>query len=224
MAMGGKENVHTLLERIRGKCTEKNIHGIRALAHVFRVMDTDFNQALCLREFRSGLVKFELDFGKDELVTLFKHFDKDKNGQIDFREFLHELRPPMSASRVSVIQEAFNKLDCSGDGFITMDDLTDEYRENAHKHPKYQSGEWDEKEVFRSFLEGFETPGEKDGIVTKDEFMNYYAAVSSTVVDDQYFDLMMRSCWKLPPRKVSKENVDDNPNKTDAKKTRGRQQ
>ena len=112
------------MDQVRDKCMEKNIHGIRALAHVFRTMDTDFNKALCFREFRDGFERFGMNFTKDELVKIFKNFDKDLSGEIDFHEFLQELRPPMSPGRVSVILEAFNKLDVSGDGSITLDDLT----------------------------------------------------------------------------------------------------
>lgn len=74
------------------------------------------------------------------------------------------------------------------------------YAANARNHPKYQSGEWTEDEVLRSFLDSIDTPGNPDGKVTRDEFMNYYAGVSATIDDDCYFDLMMRSCYGLPPK------------------------
>ena len=80
--------------------------------------------------------------------------------------------------------------------------------ENAKNHPKFLNGEWTEDQVCREFLDGFDTPDDPDGIVTRDEFMNYYAVVSSMFDDDQYFDLMMRSVYGLPP-KGSKKAVQD---------------
>ena len=74
------------------------------------------------------------------------------------------------------------------------------YRAHAERHPKYKSGEWTLDQVLRHFLDTYDTPGYEDGIVTRDEFLNYYSGVSCTVDDDAYFDLMMRACWGLPPK------------------------
>jgi hypothetical protein len=74
------------------------------------------------------------------------------------------------------------------------------YSVNAKRHPKFISGEWTEEQVLRNFLDSIDTPGNPDGKVTREEFMNYYAGVSSTVDDDSYFDLMMRACYGLPSR------------------------
>ena len=76
----------------------------------------------------------------------------------------------------------------------------DSYRHHAEQHPKYLYGDWTLEQVLQTFLDSFDSPEDRDGMVTKDEFLQYYASVSSTVQDDAYFDLMMRSCWGLPPR------------------------
>lgn len=68
------------------------------------------------------------------------------------------------------------------------------------EHPKYRSGEWTEEETLRNFLDGLDTPGCCDGKVTEEEFINYYAGVSTTVEDSSYFDLMMRSTYNLPAK------------------------
>ena len=60
---------------------------------------------------------------EDELKALFDAFDRDSNGSVDFNEFMCALRPSMSPARVSVIDEAFDKLDVNGDGVLRMDDL-----------------------------------------------------------------------------------------------------
>lgn len=59
------------------------------------------------------------------------------------------------------------------------------------------SGEWSIERVLETFLDAFDSAEDKDGSVTRLEFLQYYAAVSTTVDDDSYFDLMMRSSWGL---------------------------
>ncbi|XP_030598908.1 calcyphosine-like b isoform X2 [Archocentrus centrarchus] len=104
-------------------------------------------------------------------------------------------QPPMSNARKEVVMQAFRKLDKTGDGVITIEDLRGVY--NARYHPRYQNGEWTEDQVFRMFLDSFDSPYDKDGKVTKDEFVNYYSGVSASIDSDVYFILMMKNAWKL---------------------------
>ncbi|XP_018518627.1 calcyphosin-like protein isoform X3 [Lates calcarifer] len=161
----------------------------------FKIMDDNNNRSLDFKEFLKGLNDYGILIEKEEATALFQHFDRDGNGTIDFDEFLITLRPPMSKARKEVVMQAFRKLDKTGDGVITVEDLRGVY--NAKYHPKYQNGEWTEDQVFRTFLDSFDSPYDKDGKVTKEEFVNYYCGVSASVESDVYFILMMRNAWKL---------------------------
>ena len=68
--------------------------------------------------------------------------------------------------------QAFRKLDKTGDGVITVEDLKGVY--NPKHHPKYQNGEWTEDQVFRTFLDSFDSPYDKDGKVTH-TFASWFA-------------------------------------------------
>ncbi|XP_026522098.1 calcyphosin-like protein isoform X2 [Notechis scutatus] len=162
---------------------------------VFRIMDDDNSRTLDFKEFMKGLHDYAVLMDKDEAEKIFQIFDKDRNGTIDFDEFLLTLRPPMSNARKEVIMQAFRKLDKTGDGVITIEDLQGVY--NVKHHPKYQNGEWSEDQVFRSFLDNFDSPYDKDGQVTNEEFMNYYAGVSASIDTDVYFIVMMKNAWKI---------------------------
>lgn len=68
----------------------------------------------------------------------------------------------MSQAREAVISAAFAKLDRSGDGVVTVDDLQGVYSGRAH--PKVRSGEWTEEDVLRCFLDNFSSSdSSKDG-------------------------------------------------------------
>ncbi|KAM4719642.1 calcyphosine-like b isoform 1-T1 [Anableps anableps] len=189
------------VERLRLQCLTRGSSGIKGLGsfgfpvRTFKIMDDNENRSLDFKEFLKGLNDYGLLIEKDEASALFQQFDRDGSGTIDFDEFLITLRPPMSKSRKEVVMQAFRKLDKTGDGVITVEDLRGVY--NAKYHPKYQNGEWTEEQVFRTFLDSFDSPYDKDGKVSKEEFLNYYSGVSASIDSDAYFILMMRNAWKL---------------------------
>ena len=43
-------------------------------------------------DFRWGLIDYGIQINKEEATKVLEHFDKDKNGQVDFDEFLSALR------------------------------------------------------------------------------------------------------------------------------------
>ena len=46
---------------------------------------------------------------------------------------------------------------------------------------------------------------EKDGIVTFDEFLEYYEGLSCSIDRDDYFELMMNNTWNLKGDRVTKK-------------------
>lgn len=183
------------LERVRLQCLSRGASGIKGLGRTFKIMDDDASRSLDFKEFKKGIHDYGLMMEDEELKDLFARLDKDNSGTLDFDEFLKALRPPMSNCRRSLISQAFRKLDKTGDCVITVEDLKGVY--NVKKHSKYLSGEWTEEQCLRQFLDSFDTPNDKDGKVTEEEFVNYYSGVSASVDSDAYFDLMMRNAWKL---------------------------
>ena len=89
---------------------------------------------------------------------------------------------------------AYEKLDVNKDGLVKLDDIAKIY--DASKHPDVLDGKKTPEQVFREFMKLWDTQ-DKDGIVTFEEFCEYYGDVSASVDDDIYFVEMMKSAWKL---------------------------
>lgn len=189
------EDGNHALEKLRAKCLERGASGIMGLGRFFRNMDDNRSKTLDLEEFQKGLQEAGLSLEPREAEALFRLCDKNKSGMLDFDEFLEALRPPMSKARKDVVGQAFQKLDRTGDGLITVEDLRGVY--NCQAHPKFKSGEWTQDQVFCAFLDNFDSPGDKDGKITAEEFLNYYSGVSASIDSDEYFVDMMKSAWKL---------------------------
>ncbi|XP_036096684.1 calcyphosin isoform X1 [Molossus molossus] len=213
------DTVDATVERLREQCLSRGASGIQGLARFFRRLDQDRSRSLDARELQQGLADLGLVLDPAEAEGMCRRWDRDGSGKLDLEEFLRALRPPMSQARKAVIAAAFSKLDRSGDGVVTVDDLRGVY--SCHAHPKVQSGEWTEEEALRHFLDNFDS-FEKDGQVgayrvpltpptpgfhpslepicpqvTLAEFQDYYSGVSNSVDTDEEFVAMMTSAWQL---------------------------
>ena len=89
---------------------------------------------------------------------------------------------------------AYNILDADGSGEVTIHDIRGAY--DCSQHPKVMNGDMTEDEALEEILETYEQ-GEADGIVTFQEFLEYYRDVSAGIDDDQYFELMIRNAWHI---------------------------
>ena len=136
-----------------------------------------------------------------DILTLFNAFDRNRDGTIDYDEFVRVLRGPMSNFRKKLVQQAFNKIDRDRSGYVELNDIRDVY--NAKRHPDVIQGKKTEEDILLEFLETFETHHNicnsvaPDHIVTREEFEEYYNNISSSIDNDQYFELMINNAWKI---------------------------
>lgn len=100
----------------------------------------------------------------------------------------------MNENRRAWVRKAYNKLDVNKDGRVTLEDVAKIY--DASCHPDVVQRRKTEEDVFREFMTQWDTR-EKDGIVTFEEFCDYFEGVSCSVDSDDYFATMMKNAWKL---------------------------
>lgn len=197
----GKASPEDLVQRLRDKLKTRGARGIIGLSKQFRIMDDNHSLSLDKFEFSKAMQDYMLGFSEGEIQSLFAHFDFDRSGLIEYDEFLRVIRGPMSAARKRVVARAYAKLDKDGSGMVDLNDIRDVY--NATKHPDVIAGKKTEQQILLEFLETFEAAhsmrnqNTPDGIVSKEEFEEYYNNISASIDNDEYFSLMMNNAWNL---------------------------
>jgi len=81
---------------------------------------------------------FALGFNLGEIEQLYKFFDFNRNGLIEYDEFIRCVRGPMNAARQKIVLQAFAKMDKDGNGILELKDIEGVY--SAEKHPDVMTG------------------------------------------------------------------------------------
>ena len=132
---------------------------------------------------------------------MFDLFDNDENGEISYDELMRNVQGEMNPIRKSFVGKAFKKVDIDNSGELDKEDIKKCY--NAKMHPDVKKGTKTEDEVLAEFLDTFEVhhglkhPEDRDGKVKLGEFIEYYTNISSTIDNDEYFELMITNAWNL---------------------------
>jgi len=193
-----------LLENMKKEIKARGSDGFLGLQRRFRIMDDDGSKTLSLLEFKKALQELKLKLTEVDIRALFEYFDSDDSGAIDFEEFIQGLREPLSEGRLKLVNMAFHILDKDDSGEVTFQEITNVY--DASKHPAVIARTKTAQQVLIEFLGTFEVGGVKDGIVTKPEFINYYANLGASIDSDDYFELMIRNAWHIAGGKGSSAN------------------
>jgi len=184
-----------IMEKLRQKIiTRGGSSGIRSLQRLLAIMDDNGDKRLSKDEFKYGLRDYGIDLTATELDQLFAYFDRDNNGYVDVTEFLVGVRGDLNARRKACIRMAFNVLDTDGSGYVTVEEIADVY--DVSQNPEVISGKRTTKEALLEFMGQWES-GEKDGVVSYEEFENYYKEISASIDGDDYFELMIRNAWRI---------------------------
>ena len=173
-----------------------------SLMRLFKLNDINNTKELELYEFSKSLHEFETELSEEEITNLFRYFDKDNTGLINYINFINAIRGPMNQKRVLIIKEAFKKLDIDKGGQVELAEIKMQF--NAKNDKDVKSGEKTEEEVYTEFVDTFQMNhdnkiGPRNKRVTLDEFIDYYNYVSMGIEDDNYFISLIQNSWKLNP-------------------------
>jgi Ca2+-binding EF-hand superfamily protein len=195
-----EEGSNPIVDKFRQKLASRGGRGIIGLARQFKIFDDNNNKSLEYDEFTKACKDFKVDLSANEMRIVFQTFDRDNSGLIDYDEFLRALRGDLNERRKRLVLQVYDKLDIDKSGIIDINDI--KYTYNVKNHPDVRSGKKSEEDVYGEFLETFEThhninKGTRDKRVTKEEFLEYYANISMSIDNDDYFELMIVNAWKL---------------------------
>ena len=190
--MEHEDKLHQVIEKVIDALALRGESSIASMGRLFRQMDSyDGGTTVSRDHFREKLLDNRVNLDDDEMKLLADEFGSDK---VDFNKFLIAVRGEMNETRQVAVDTAFYKFDQTNSGKVEVKDLKNVYL--VEDHPKYNSGEWSKDEVLQEFKRSFGIEGDQ-GSITKQEWDEYYAAVSFNYDDDDLFLLALNDKWRL---------------------------
>ena len=173
---------------------------VLSLARQFKIIDENGNKVIDFHEFTRGIKNAGLKVPPEVLEELFQSFDYDNSGSISYDEFMVKILGEMNERRIAVVRAAFNKIDIDKSGVVELNEIKRWY--NTKNNPQVLSGEITEEDLYSRFIETFGNhhnlySGIRDKRVTWNEFLDYYKFISFVVPDDELFEGILVSAWKL---------------------------
>lgn len=84
--------MNDFLKELQAKIAERAQSGLSDLEKIFKAMDQSGDGNLDVDDFRWGLMDFGIQVSKEEAGEVLQVFDRDKNGSVNFNEFLKTLQ------------------------------------------------------------------------------------------------------------------------------------
>lgn len=131
------EPPNQVLQKVKKTLVERGTYGIRGLGILFRRIDASGNRKIDRHEFAWAMKENGHTLSALEFERLFKYFDRNSDGVVDYDEFLRGIRGELNERRREAVHEVFRKLDRTGDGRVALDDLVGLY--NVESHPKVRN-------------------------------------------------------------------------------------
>jgi Ca2+-binding EF-hand superfamily protein len=192
----------SVLDRVRNMLVDQcGPLGLGELRKQLTLMDLDGSLTLDEDELKKGFGLMGLYLNNREVEQVFWEFDRDKDGTVDYDEFMDGIRGgPMSHDRRKLVKQAWRHVTRGGGGSAVLDVDVLMQAFNCLWYPSVASRAADParvvEAVHKRFCDG-DNGGGNQQTVDFHAFLQYHWDVSASVEGDRMFDAVVRNTWQF---------------------------
>ena len=150
---------------------------------------------------------YNINIAREKIFEFFEFLDKEHKGLIKYNDLIMILINNINENRIILIQNLFDKIR-KGKEYILLNDIKKYF--NPDKYPdvleqKKTSDEIafdfiDSLEIFKEYNINLKNESIINGIMTYNDFENYFKEISLSIIDDKIFDYIINFCWEVDDR------------------------
>ena len=188
--------------RLRNMLISRGPKSLFVIEKMLSLYDTSHTGLIDYKTFEKIITIYRLSLTQDEILKIFKVFDKDNTGQINYDEFIRTLIGQISPRRDYLIKSIFN-LVSNGRNELSINDLKKNY--NSSRDPEWVARKKTREQVIADFVELLEIFLEYNSKMSKstpgymnfEDFYKFYSQISMGISDNNYFEYLVNNVWNL---------------------------
>ena len=147
---------------------------------------------------------YNINITKEEIFEFFEMIDVEHKGFIKYNDLILILINDINTNRRIFIQNLFDKLR-KGKEFVILNDIKKFFNPDSHPDviEKIKGRDeiafdfFDSLEVFREYNINLKNENIINGIMSYQDFENYFKEISLSINDDKLFEYIINYCWEI---------------------------
>ena len=195
-------NENNPLEKLRKILRKRGSRGLISLRRNFLLSDNRNIKQVSYNDFRLIFKENRFDLNQNEINQIYNSYNHTHNsGYIDYEIFLRDLIGNLNDKRLRIINLVFHRLLFDkNESYIKQEDIKKYF--NPKGHPDYINNKKNYQEILAEFLDYYQyhfylLNQNNNGIVTFENFVDFYQFISFDYENDNDFENMMIGVWNL---------------------------
>ena len=195
------------IKKLRNLLANRGMKSIFIIQRMLYIYDKNQSGEIPFEKLCDIFEIYNINIAREEIFEFFEFLDKEHKGLIKYNDLIMILINNVNEDRIILIQNLFDKIR-KGKEYILLNDIKKYF--NPDKYPdvleqKKTSDEIafdfiDSLEIFKEYNINLKNESIINGIMTYNDFENYFKEISLSINDDKIFDYIINFCWEVDDR------------------------
>ena len=195
------------IKKLRNLLANRGMKSIFIIQRMLYIYDKNQSGEIPFEKLCDIFEIYNINIAREEIFEFFEFLDKEHKGLIKYNDLIMILINNVNENRIILIQNLFDKIR-KGKEYILLNDVKKYF--NPEKYPdvleqKKTSDEIafdfiDSLEIFKEYNINLKNESIINGIMTYNDFENYFKEISLSINDDKIFDYIINFCWEVDDR------------------------
>jgi len=195
------------IKKLRNLLANRGMKSIFIIQRMLYIYDKNQSGEIPFEKLCDIFEIYNINIAREEIFEFFEFLDKEHKGLIKYNDLIMILINNVNENRIILIQNLFDKIR-KGKEYILLNDIKKYF--NPDKYPdvleqKKTSDEIafdfiDSLEIFKEYNINLKNESIINGIMTYNDFENYFKEISLSIIDDKIFDYIINFCWEVDDR------------------------